>query len=474
MSKIEPILKPDNNPSASSKKAAIFIATLTSFIGPFMSSSLNVALPSIGHDFSMGPILLGWINTSFLLSAATFLIPFGRLGDLYGRKKIFIIGLFILLISSLLIANSSSGVMIIACRVLQGFASAMVFATVIPILMSVVPANERGRALGIATAAVYFGLSGGPFLGGLITQHLGWRYIFWLNIPLSLALLALTHFTLKGDWAEGRDQKFDLIGGIILGLGLFASMYGFSTMPSIKAFIVVVIGLIVLTSFAFYELRIPHPMIDIRLFRHNIAFTFSNLSALINYAATFAVSFLLSLYLQKIRLFSPQTTGLILVCQPIVQAIFSPVTGHLSDRIEPRILASLGMAFTLIGLAMLTIVGADSSLIYIIICLIILGFGFALFSSPNTNAVMSSVDRKIYGVANATLSTMRQTGMMFSMGIVLICIALFLGEVEITTDTAASFLTSMRVSFGIFAILCFGGIFASLARGNINRSNNSK
>jgi EmrB/QacA subfamily drug resistance transporter len=473
MNNFEQISAPIAASSDRPKRAAIIIATLSSFIGPFMSSSVNVALPSIGHDFSMGPILLGWINTSFLLSAAAFLIPFGRLGDIYGRKKIFISGLLVLLISSLLIANSSSGAMIIACRVLQGFASAMVFATVIPILLSVVPANERGRALGITTAAVYFGLSGGPFLGGLITQHLGWRYIFWLNIPLSLALLTITYFTLKGDWAEARGEKFDLTGAIILGIGLFATMYGFSNMPTITASIMIAIGLFSLILFVLYEQRTSYPIVNISLFRHNIAFTFSNLSALINYAATSAVSFLLSLYLQKVRLLTPQTTGLILVCQPIVQAIFSPMTGHLSDRIEPRILASLGMAFTLIGLAMLTFLGADSAIIYLIICLIILGFGFALFSSPNTNAVMSSVDRQIYGVASATLSTMRQTGMMFSMGIVMICLALFLGKAEITIGTAASFLTGMRISFVIFAVLCFGGIFASLARGNINRSDNS-
>jgi EmrB/QacA subfamily drug resistance transporter len=453
------------------KRIAILVATLSSFIGPFLSSSLNVALPSIGHEFAMGPIFLGWINTSFLLAVATFIIPFGRLGDIYGRKKIFMGGLFVLLVASLLIAISHSSMMIIACRVLQGFASAMIFATVIPMLLSVIPGSERGHALGITTGSVYFGLSAGPFLGGIITQHLGWRFIFWLNIPLSLTLLMITTLMLKGDWAEACGERFDLAGAVILGLGLFLTMCGFSTLPSINGAILIAVGILGILFFVFFEMRTLHPIMDINLFRHNAVFAFSNLAALINYAATFAVSFLLSLYLQKVKSLTPQSTGLVLVAQPIVQALFSPMTGRLSDRIEPRLLASWGMAFTLFGLIMLVFLGVNTSVFYVVSCLVILGFGFALFSSPNTNAVMSSVGRQFYGVTSATLSTMRQIGMMFSMGIVMMSMSLLLGKSEITPDNPGQFPTGMRVSFGMFALLCFGGIFASLARGNINRAN---
>jgi len=453
------------------KRIAILVATLSSFIGPFLSSSLNVALPSIGHEFAMGPILLGWINTSFLLAVATFIIPFGRLGDIYGRKKIFMGGLFVLLVASLLIAISHSSMMIIACRVLQGFASAMIFATVIPMLLSVIPGSERGHALGITTGSVYFGISAGPFLGGIITQHLGWRFIFWLNIPLSLTLLMITTLMLKGDWAEARGERFDLVGAVILGLGLFLTMYGFSTLPSINGAILIAVGILGILFFVFFEMRTLHPIMDINLFRHNAVFAFSNLAALINYAATFAVSFLLSLYLQKVKSLTPQSTGLVLVAQPIVQALFSPLTGRLSDRIEPRLLASWGMAFTLLGLIMLVFLGVNTSVFYVVSCLVILGFGFALFSSPNTNAVMSSVGRQFYGVTSATLSTMRQIGMIFSMGIVMMSMSLLLGRSEITPDNPGQFPVSMRISFGMFALMCFGGIFASLARGNINRAN---
>jgi EmrB/QacA subfamily drug resistance transporter len=401
------------------KRAALIVATLSSFIGPFMGSSVNVALPSIGQDYSMGAVLLGWVNTAYLLAAATFLVPFGRLGDIYGRKKIYMWGVLIFTCSSVLIANSGSGVAMILIRVFQGFGASMIFATGMPILISVFPVGERGKALGITVAAVYLGLSVGPFLGGIITQQLGWRYIFWLNLPLGLLLLMIIFFMLKGDWAEAKGAKFDFVGSVILAAALLATMYGFTNLPSLFAIILIIIGLIGMTLFVVFESRIQNPVIDINLFRHNTVFAFSNLAALINYAATFAVGFLLSLYLQRLKGLSPQEAGLVLVSQPIIQAIFSPMAGRLSDKTEPRTVASLGMTLTLIGLTLLFFLDADSSIKYIIACLVVLGFGFALFSSPNTNAIMSSVERRFFGVAGAMVSTMRQVGMMFSMGIVM-------------------------------------------------------
>jgi MFS family permease len=349
----------------------------------------------------------------------------------------------------------------------------MIFATMIPILISVVPTTERGRALGITTAAVYFGLSAGPFLGGFITQQLGWRFIFWLNLPLGLILLAVTFLLLKGDWAEAHGEKFDLAGSALLGISLIAAMYGFSTLPSLTSGLTALAGLIGIIFFVLFEKRVLHPIVNIDLFRRNTVFAFSNLAALISYAATFAVGFLLSLYLQKVKALSPQAAGLILVAQPFVQAVFSPLTGRLSDKHEPRTLASLGMIGTLLGLIMLAFLGTATPLWYIVICLIILGLGFALFSSPNTNAIMSSVERPVYGVASATLSTMRQMGMMFSMGTVMMAISLLMGKADIGPDNTGQFLLSMRISFILFAVLSFGGIFASLARGKMNRANES-
>ncbi len=450
-----------------SKKATLLIAASSSFLTPFTSSSVNIALPSIGTEFSMSAVLIGWVPTSFLLAAAVFLVPFGRAADIYGRKKVFTWGFLVFTISSLLLAISTSSILLISFRILQGIGSAMIFGTGMAILTSVFPANERGRALGINVAAVYLGLSLGPVLGGFLTQNFGWRSIFFINVPLGLMIVALIHWKLKGEWAGARGENFDLVGSIAYGLSLVVMMYGFSILPTKLSILLVLSGALGMIGFLRWERKTESPVFNMGLFRNNRVFVFSNLAALINYSATFAVSFLLSLYLQYIKGFSPQHAGLVLVFQPAIQVIVSPFAGRLSDKIEPRVVASIGMALTFTGLCLLSFLSANTTLQFIIISLIILGFGFALFSSPNTNAVMSSIEKKFYGVASATLGTMRLTGNMLGMGIIMILLTIFMGRVQITPQYYPFFLSSLKVAFMVFAALCFAGIFASFVRGRL-------
>ena len=443
------------------------MATLGSFLTPFMGSSITIALPSIGSELAMDAISLGWVATAYLLAAAMFLVPFGRIADIYGRKRIFTYGILTYTVASMLSAIAPSAAVLIASRVLQGIGGAMIFSTGVAILTSVFPAEERGKALGINVAAVYLGLSLGPFLGGLLTEHFGWRSIFVLNVPLGLIIIAFIFWKLKGEWAEAKGEKFDITGSVIYSLMLIAIMYGFTRLPDMSGVWLIVIGVMGVVAFVKWEMKVKSPVLNIGLFRNNTVFALSNLAALINYSATFAVAFLLSLYLQYIKGLSPQNAGLILVAAPVVQAIFSPLAGRLSDRIEPRILASVGMGLTATGLVLFTSLSERTSLGFIVAGLVILGFGFALFSSPNTNAVMSSVEKRFYGVASGTLATMRQIGMTFSMGMAMLLFALYIGRVQITPEYYSLFLRSVNVAFIIFAALCFGGIFASLARGKI-------
>ena len=455
--------------SGVSKKAVLIVATMGSFFTPFMGSSINIALPTIGREFAMDAVLLGWVATSYLLTAAVFLIPFGRLADIYGRKKIFAWGIVIYTVAALLSAVSISGIMLISSRILQGMGGAMIFGTGVAILTSVFPVGERGKALGINVAAVYLGLSLGPFIGGILTQNFGWRSIFLVNVPLGLVVIALVFWKMKGEWAEAKGDKFDIRGSIIYSLALVSVMYGLSILPAVWGAVLILIGVVGLLVFVRWEKKVRSPILNINLFRNNRVFAFSNLAALINYSATFAVAFLLSLYLQYIKGISPQNAGLILVSMPAVQAIFSPLAGRLSDKIEPRILASAGMALTTAGLSLFIFLNEDTTLGFIISTLILLGFGFAFFSSPNTNAVMSSVENRSYGVASATLATMRQVGMTLSMGIAMLLFSIYIGRVEITPEYYPLFLKSIKPAFIIFAVLCFGGIFASLARGKVRR-----
>jgi MFS family permease len=321
--------------------------------------------------------------------------------------------------------------------------------------------------LGINVAAVYIGLSLGPFLGGLLTQHFGWRSVFLVNIPLGLAVMVLIVWKMKGEWAEAQGEKFDITGSLFYSMTLVAVMFGLNLLPSISGFMLLLASLAGFLIFIKWEMKIESPVLDVRLFRDSKTFAFSNLAAFINYSATFAVSFLLSLYLQYIKKLSPQEAGLILVSQPIVMAIFSPFAGRLSDRLEPRVVASLGMGLNVAGLFLFTFLDKDTTIQYIVGCLICLGFGFALFSSPNTNAIMSSVERKFYGVSSGIVGTMRLTGQMLSMGIIALIFSVSLGRAQITPVYYAIFLESTNSAFIIFTVLCVFGIGASLARGKV-------
>lgn len=450
-----------------SKKVASAVAAVSSFLTPFTGAAINIALPAIQREFAMNALLLGWVSASFLLSSAMFLVPFGRIADIYGRKRIFLTGITLFALFSLLSALANSTPALLAARLLQGVGAAMIFGTGVAILTSVYPPQERGKALGINVAAVYTGLSLGPVLGGILVHQFGWRSIFLAVTLLSAGAVILASGKLKGEWAEARDEKFDLPGAFIYALSLPALMYGFSALPSVTGMLFIAAGVFGLILFVRWELRAQSPLLNMALFRKNTVFTFSNLAALINYSATFAVGFLLSLYLQYLKGLTAQAAGATLVWQPAVMALCSPFAGRLSDRTEPRIVASVGMLLTTCGLLLLAFLSAGTPFWAIIAVLILLGLGFALFSSPNTNAVMSAVEKRYYGVASGTLGTMRLTGQMFSMGITMLVFALYIGKVQITPAYYAPFLAAVKSAFLIFAVLCAGGIFASLARGKV-------
>jgi EmrB/QacA subfamily drug resistance transporter len=450
------------------KRTALLVAILASFLTPFMVSSVNVALPVMGGELGMNAVLLSWVPTSYLLAAAIFLVPFGRIADIHGRKKVFSWGIIVYTAASLLIAFSGSVAVLLLLRVVQGFGSAMIFGTGIAIVTSVYPPSERGRVLGINVSAVYVGLSLGPFLGGFLTQQFGWRSIFLANVPAGVLALYVIARRLKGEWAEARGERFDLGGAVIYAVSLVVVMVGLTQLPRWSGAALVLFGFCWIAAFILWELRAPSPLLDMRLLTSNLTFSLSNIAALINYSATFAVTFLISLYLQYLKGFTPRQAGLVLVAQPVVMALFSPLAGTLSDRIEPRIVASLGMGITAAGLAFFTVLDAGSPLWFIIMNLMIIGFGFALFSSPNTNAVMSSIDRRSYGVGSAMLGTMRLTGQMLSMGLVMVVFSIIIGRVQITPERYPLFLRSVRMLFLLSAILCSAGIFASLTRGTVH------
>ena len=449
------------------KRAALAASTAAAFLTPLMASSVNIALPSIGREFSMDALSLSWIATSAVLAAAIFLVPFGRLADIYGRRRVFIYGITTFTLFSFISGIAPNGTVLIVSRSFQGLGASMIFGTGVAMLTSAYPPEERGKVLGINVAATYVGLSLGPFIGGFLTQHLGWRSLFYMNAVLGLCIIVLVLLRLKAEWAEARGEKFDYPGSLLYIVSLTMLMIGFSKLPGMLGAWTLAGGVAGLAAFVAWERTASKPLFDVTLFARNVVFALSNAAALINYSATYALTFLMSLYLQYIKGLDPFVAGAILVAQPLMMALFSPFAGRLSDRIEPRVVASIGMGIICVGLALFALIGSETSIILIVLYLLLLGFGFALFSSPNTNAVMSSVEKRLYGVASATLGTMRLTGQMLSMGIVMMIFAVMMGKTQITPEYYPVFLQSTQLAFGVFSALCLIGVFASLARGKV-------
>lgn len=457
-------MKTDLSEDITFKNSVLLVSTFAAFLVPFLTSAVNLALPSIGKELDANAISLGWVISSFILTSAIFLLPFGRLGDIIGRKKVFTLGILLFTVSTFLILFAHSIISLIILRIFQGFSSAMIFGTSMAILTSVFQPGERGRAIGINITATYLGLSLGPVIGGLLTHYLGWRSIFAFLVPFGIISLILIQRKIKIEWAEAIGEKFDWRGSIIYGIALASFMWGFSKLPSSLGWICIIIAVLMAAVFLIFENKVSNPVFDIRLIMRNRVFAFSGIAALINYSATSAIGFFISLYLQYLKGLDARTAGLIMISQPIAMTLLSPVAGKLSDKRNPGAIASIGMGITASGLILLCFITEATPDYFIVLLLLLMGIGFGLFSSPNSNAIMSSVEKRHLGVASGVVGTMRMVGQMMSMGIAMMLISLYIGKQTINPSTYPGLISAMRTGFVIFSILSVLGIFASLAR----------
>jgi MFS family permease len=441
----------------------LVVATLGGFLVTFMTSAINIALPLIEEEFHVSAVKLSWISLSYMLVGAATLLPAGRMADLFGRMRLFIWGMIVFTVISFASAFAPSVGVLLVLRAVHGLALAMGGATSTALVILAYPPESRGRALGLNVAGIYLGLTLGPVLGGLVIHNLGWRSLFLVVGTLGLVNLGLPLWKLQHlDWREPRRAHFDVLGSVVYAVSLTAILLGFSLLPDIPGWILIVAGIAGLAGFLWWEIRAADPLLHVELLRRSRVFACANAAAFINCSATSAMVFLMSLYLQYNRGLNPQTAGFVLVCGTFVQAAFSPVAGRLADRVKARYVASAGMAICVLGLLALSFVDITTPYWYIITMLCLVGLGFAFFVSPNAHTVMGSVERQWVGVASATLATMRQAGMSMSMGVATLVLALEVGRQAIQPADHPQVLSSVRVSFLIFAGLCLLGLGASL------------
>jgi len=438
----------------SNRRTIFLILCWASFVVPFMGSAVILALPKIGMEMNLDKIGMGWISSAFLISTAIFQVPLAKLGDMFGRKRVFASGLMLMGITGLCNAFfSSSFEHIVILQVISGIGASMIFGTNMAILTSAFPPEKRGKVMGGLTSIVYLAIAAGPFFGGMLAHNVGWRSLFLIT-GLTLPILSIcTIKFMQGEWKEPYSGAFDFVGSAIYGLALFGLIFGFSDLPQTTAFIWAGVGFLLFVVFIFYELKRENPVFNLRMFSGNKTLGLSAITAFISYASTAAVAFMLSLYLQTVRNFDAALAGLVLISQAIVQSAISIYSGRQADKKNPAFLATIGMLFTTLGLLGLAFIGEQTPIWFIVLFLVLLGLGFGLFASPNTKIIMGSVDKKFFGQASATIGTMRLTGQAMSMGFAMMFISI-----------TPNFIISVRITFVVFAALCAIGIYASKHR----------
>lgn len=447
------------------QRTTIFVVITTAFITTFTGSALNLSIPDMGQYFHVSASTVGWLVTAYMLTVAALSVPFGRIADLTCRKRILVIGILVFSLSSAGAALGFSMWMLILLRITQGIGGAMIFSTNTAVLISAFPGKERGRVLGYSIASTYVGLSAGPVAGGFLNYNLGWRSIFAVTAAIGVLVLIIAWSKLPKDDCGKAESSYDVPGNLLYIGMIVLTMYGLSELRlQVLPIALLVWGLALGVIFVIRELKIEDPVVQVRIFKRNIAYSFSNLAALLNYGATFAIGYLMSIYLQVVMGYSSQAAGLILIVQPGLMAVLSPYAGRLSDRVSPFKLASFGMGLCAAGVLICAFVGLKTPLWVVIAALTVTGIGFAFFSSPNTNAVMACVEEKDYGVASSILATMRSIGHTSSMVIVTVIVGRYMGSRALTDAPPELLIKTMHTAFLIFAGICALGVFISLKR----------
>ena len=439
----------------------IFVSFITSFFAVFLSNGIIIGVPAIATDFAMNNVIQNWVPTIFFLVVAVFTVPAGQISGKFGVKKSLLGGIIVFLIASIGACLAFSTESFLIFRMLQGAGVAFLNVSAMAMVVQAVKPQNRGKALGFTVTGVYLATSLSPVICGFLVHNLGWRAMFYFVIPFLVLCIILMILKIPQEWKTYQDDKIDKVGSVLYSLGILAFIYGFTTLITTTGKILTVAGLILLAIFAAYELRQKSPVFNMNLFK-NKKFTSSNIAALCSYLAIMVVTTILNYHFQYVRGWDAQMSGLILIITPIIMAIMAPNSGKLSDRIHPQKLAALGIGIAAVALAILTFLTGDTPLYIVVIAMILQGIGMGLFSSPNMNAIMSSVPPKDAPTASASQATMRTIGQTMSLGLLTLVFAWIMGSLELAPQYASMIVQASQTICGIWTVACILAVFASL------------
>ena len=440
---------------------------LNQFLGSMTLSSVIVAIPAIAEDLSADAIYVSWIPTAFLLSSVVIVLPAGKLADIYGRKRLYILGTFIFALASALGAFANSVEWILVSRFLQGTGSAFIYATGLAIVIAMFGTKNRGLALGLTSTSIYIGLSCGPLIGGWLTEYYGWRSVFSVPVPLLLISMCLAFICIRQNRKNEDAERVDWLGSVIFAGAIISVLLGVSNLPDPVAVPLILGGFAALGVFFYQQTRVEQPLINFRRLVKNRVFFHSLMAGFFTYASNYPMVFLLSLYLQYIQGLSPTAAGQLIVLQVVTMAIIAPFSGRLSDRYEPRVLATTGCLVMACGFGLLQQLDMDTSLYLVASGSITLGIGFGLFTTPNNNAAMSAVEKNRLSMGSAMLNLGRTLGNVLGTAVVLIVMAILIGNNQISPQQYPALLSVVRWALAWSFTCTLVGAWFSHRRGNI-------
>ena len=457
--------------------------TIATLMASIDTNIVLISLPTIGRELQgTNATLLLWILLGYSLLTAVVLVNFGRLSDMFGRVRLYVLGFAVFTAGSLLCGFSATGLELVLFRLVQAIGAGFLFANSAAIITDAFPPNERGRALGINQVSIVVGAVSGLVLGGIITSTIGWRWIFFVNVPIGLVATLRARADLKELAKPETRPHIDWLGNIFFAAGLSAILLGITLgalgqVSTEEAVVAIVGGGALLVVFLVLETREAFPMLDLTLFR-NRQFAASGVAMFLNALSRGAFTFVLVFYLQgPPRFLSPFTAGLFLIPTSASLATLGPISGWLSDRYGPRPFLVTGLIVSAIGFLWLSTIGPEDSFFSLAPALILVGAGMGLFASPNRAAMMTAVRPERRGIASALGATLLNTGSTISLGITLLVMssvislsgiqAIFLGVANpsVPFADAASFLTAIHWIFLISAALLLVALIPSVLRG---------
>lgn len=438
------------------RRRVLAAACIMAFISPAMGMMVSLALVSMGNDLNVGAHSMSLIVTTFFVTSVIFLVPAARLSEICGKKKVVYVGLFIIVVFSLLASVSWDFASLLVFRSAMGIGTSFILTASVSLLTDVYPPGNRGTAFGLSTMFVYLGALTGPMLGGILTDALGWRSTFYIITPLALAaMLMLANFREGAPASEG--EPFDYKGSVVYGASIALIMYGVFTLPSLTSAVLIAVGLSLLPVFVRIEKTEKFPALRLTMFS-NKGYKSASVSLFLNYAAANAVVMMVSLYLQSVGALTASEAGMVMLIQPLFQVLISPFAGRYSDRLDWRILPTAGMLAAFVGLLVLSTLDIGTPLFVVVIALTFMGICHGLFGAPNTNVMMGLCGREESSASASVIAIMRQSGMMVALGIAMFMISVFMGSTDnLLPPNYPNFVSASRSTFLITAALALIG-----------------